>query len=90
MHGNTRYGAEGQVLRATAVSFDANSVCFSLADGRSISAPLAWFPRLMEATDQERENWRLIGRGSGVHWPDIDEDISIPDLLGFPSMNYKA
>lgn len=69
---------------ATGVSFDAHSVYFSLADGRSISAPLAWFPRLMKATDKERGNWRLIGRGSGVHWPDIDEDISIPGLLGLP------
>lgn len=69
---------------ATHVSFDAHSVCFDLADGRSISAPLAWFPRLMKATDEERRHWRLIGRGSGVHWPDVDEDISIPGLLGLP------
>ena len=70
--------------RATNVSFTAYSIYFSLADGRGISAPLAWFPRLLKATEEERGNWRLIGRGSGVHWPDVDEDISIPGLLGLP------
>ena len=69
---------------ATDVSFDAYSVRFSLADGRSISAPLAWFPRLLGASDEARRNWKFIGRGSGVHWPDVDEDISIPGLLGLP------
>jgi hypothetical protein len=52
-----------------------------LADGREISAPLAWFPRLNEATETQRRNWRLIGRGIGIHWPDLDEDISIESLL---------
>jgi Protein of unknown function (DUF2442) len=52
-----------------------------LADGREISAPLAWFPRLNEATDAQRENWRLIGRGIGIHWGDLDEDISVESLL---------
>jgi len=52
-----------------------------LADGRSISAPLAWYPRLGHGTAAERANWRLIGRGEGVHWPDLDEDISVDNLL---------
>lgn len=52
-----------------------------LADGRELSAPLAWFPRLLEASDVQRKNWRLIGRGQGIHWPDIDEDISVASLL---------
>ena len=52
-----------------------------LADGRELAAPLAWFPRLAEATDQQRRNWRLIGRGHGIHWPDVDEDISVESLL---------
>ncbi|MDL2272681.1 DUF2442 domain-containing protein [Desulfovibrio sp. OttesenSCG-928-I05] len=69
---------------ATGVSFDADSVCFDLADGRSISAPLVWFPRLLHATEEQRQHWELIGRGSGVHWPDVDEDISVPGLLGLP------
>jgi hypothetical protein len=52
-----------------------------LADGRELAAPLAWFPRLAEATDEQRRNWRLIGRGHGIHWPDEDEDISVESLL---------
>lgn len=69
---------------ATNVSFIADSVCFDLADGRSISAPLVWFPRLLNASQEQRQRWELIGRGAGVHWPDVDEDISIPGLLGLP------
>ncbi len=52
-----------------------------LADGRELAAPLAWFPRLADATAAQRQNWRLIGRGHGVHWPDVDEDISVASLL---------
>jgi hypothetical protein len=57
-----------------------------LRNGRTISAPLGWFPRLLHATQRERTNWRLIGRGQGIHWPDLDEDISAEGLLlGKPS-----
>ncbi|HEY1364231.1 MAG TPA: DUF2442 domain-containing protein [Xanthobacteraceae bacterium] len=52
-----------------------------LADGRELAAPLAWFPRLLEATPEQRSNWRFIGRGHGIHWPDLDEDISVASLL---------
>ena len=52
-----------------------------LADGRELSAPLEWFPRLRDATTAQRENWRLIGGGQGIHWPDIDEDIAVSTLL---------
>ncbi len=52
-----------------------------LADGRELSAPLAWFPRMLEATDAQRRNWRFIGRGKGIHWPEIDEDVSVASLL---------
>ena len=52
-----------------------------LADGREVSVPLAWFPRLRDATPAQRANWRLIGGGVGVHWPDVDEDISAESLL---------
>ncbi len=52
-----------------------------LADGRELAAPLAWFPRLADATDSQRKNWRLIGRGQGIHWSDVDEDISVASLL---------
>jgi hypothetical protein len=53
----------------------------TLADGRELSAPLAWFPRLTEVSDAQRQKWRLIGRGHGIHWPEIDEDISVTSLL---------
>jgi len=57
-----------------------------LRDGRTISVPLAWFPRLAHATRGERSRWRLIARGQGIHWADIDEDISVENLLaGRPS-----
>ena len=57
-----------------------------LADGRTVTAPLAWYPRLLHGAARERANWRLIGGGEGVHWPDLDEDISVENvLLGHPS-----
>ena len=57
-----------------------------LADGRTISVPLAWYPRLVHATQQERENWELVGGGQGIHWPDLDEDLSVEGLImGRPS-----
>lgn len=63
------------------VSFTKTALHFVLADGREISAPLEWFPRLRDATDFERNDWRFIGNGLGVHWPKIDEDISIKSLI---------
>ncbi|MBM4072162.1 MAG: DUF2442 domain-containing protein [Planctomycetes bacterium] len=66
------------------VSNDTLTIEFS--DGRTISAPLAWYPRLAHATMEERGTWRLIGGGQGIHWPTIDEDISVANLLaGQPS-----
>jgi hypothetical protein len=63
-----------------------DTLSVDLSDGRSISVPIAWYPRLLHSTDQERKNWRLIGRGQRVHWEDINEDISIEGLLaGKPS-----
>jgi hypothetical protein len=53
----------------------------ALADGREVTVPLAWFPRLRDATPAQRRHWRLIGGGVGLHWPDVDEDISIESLL---------
>ncbi len=52
-----------------------------LDDARTISVPLAWYPRLLHARQEERDNWRLIGKGTGVHWPDLDEDISVENIL---------
>ena len=56
-----------------------------LSDGRELTAPLAWFPRLREATGEQRRNWEPIGLGHGLHWPDVDEDISIRALMGRPT-----
>ena len=62
-----------------------------LGDGRTVSAPLEWFPRLLHATDAEKKNWELIGDGEGFHWPEIDEDISVASLLqGIPSQESGA
>jgi hypothetical protein len=52
-----------------------------LRDGRSVSVPLSWYPRLADATPRERRNWELIGPGLGVHWPDLDEDVSVEAVL---------
>jgi hypothetical protein len=67
------------------VAFVGSSLCVVLADGREVAVPLERFPRLRDATDDERRNWRLIGRARGVHWPDVDEDVSVSQLLGGPS-----
>lgn len=66
---------------AVDVQADAAALRVTLADGRELSAPLEWFPRLRDATPEQRRNWRLIGRGQGIHWPDVDEDISVAGLM---------
>ncbi|MGO8763933.1 MAG: DUF2442 domain-containing protein [Limisphaerales bacterium] len=69
------------VADAVDVAFGENSLVVTLADGRQVSAPLEWFPRLRNATARQRKNWRLIGGGVGIHWEEIDEDISVRSLL---------
>jgi hypothetical protein len=66
---------------ALAVVADRESLSVELSDGRTISVPTGWFPRLMHATQAERSNWRLIADGDGIHWPDLDEDIAVAALL---------
>jgi hypothetical protein len=57
-----------------------------LTDGRRIAVPLVWYPRLLHATPEQRANWQLLGNGEGIHWPDVDEDLSVEGLLrGSPS-----
>jgi hypothetical protein len=77
-------------MPTSAVKYDATAVdakvmddrlLVVLADGRELTALLAWFSRLLDATDDQRRNWRLIGGGHGIHWPDVDEDISVASLL---------
>jgi len=68
-----------------------DTLTVELSDGRTLSVPLAWFPRLSHATAEERNNWRLIGKGHGIHWENLDEDISIEGLLaGRPSGEGQA
>jgi len=75
-----------EIPNAENVTLTEDTLTVDLSDGRTISVPLAWFPRLLEATPEERNNWRLIGRGRGIHWEDVDEDISVEGLLaGRPS-----
>jgi hypothetical protein len=77
---------EIRVPEALSVSLTDDTLSVDLRDGRSILVPLAWFPRLLHSSEQERNNWRLIGKGQGIHWEDIDEDISVEGLLaGRPS-----
>ena len=70
----------GQV-QAQNVSLTDEVLVIELTDGRALTVPLAWYPRLSHGTALERSNWRLIGRGEGIHWPDLDEDIGIEGLL---------
>lgn len=67
--------------RASGVSLTEATLIVHLADGRSVSVPLEWYPRLAHATSAERSRWRLIGGGEGIHWEDLDEDIAVEDLL---------
>ena len=77
---------ETQVPTATSAQVSDDTLSVNLADGRTISVPVAWYPRLSHATPDERDHWRLIGGGRGIHWPDLDEDISVDNLLaGQPS-----
>ena len=78
--------AEIQAARAQNVSVTDDTLIVDLVDGRTISVPLAWYPRLLHGRPEERNNWRLIGDREGIHWPDLDEDISVDNLLfGKPS-----
>ena len=82
---------ELEVPTVESVTVTEDTITVDLSDGRSIAAPLAWFPRLLHATPAERKNWRLIGKGQGLHWVDIDEDISVEGLLaGKPSGESQA
>ena len=77
---------EIELPKAEKVRVSEDTLSVDLSDGRTILVPLEWFPRLVNATPEERNNWRLIGRGHGIHWEDIDEDLSVEGLLaGRPS-----
>jgi hypothetical protein len=67
--------------RVKSVSIDADRLTVELMDGRAISAPLAWYPRLVNATPEQRSHWQVAGGGYGLHWPELDEDLSTEGLL---------
>jgi len=67
--------------RVSGVSFDSERLIVDLMDGRTIAVPLAWYPRLLEATPDQRSDWKVAGAGYGIHWPQIDEDLSVEGLL---------
>ena len=70
-----------QSVSAQQVTITADTLSVDLADGRTIAVPLAWYPRLVHGTPEERNQWRFIGQGEGIHWPVLDEDISVENLL---------
>ncbi len=77
---------ELRTVTAQSVSVTKDALRVDLSDGRTVSAPLAWYPRLLHGTPKERNKWRFIGNGEGIHWPDLDEDLSVESLvLGRPS-----
>lgn len=80
------FTAERPMPVVTRVKVGADMLSVDLSDGRSTAAPIAWYPRLYHATAKERKGWRLIAGGRGIHWPSVDEDISVINLLaGRPS-----
>jgi hypothetical protein len=72
---------EAQRIQATDVNINEDTLTVELADGRTLSVPIAWYPRLLYGSQSERNHWEWIGDGEGIHWPDIDEDISIEGLI---------
>ncbi len=72
---------ETQVPTAADVRVTDETLSVDLTDGRTISVPVAWYPRLSHGTAEERNRWQLIGNGRGIHWPDLDEDVSVENLL---------
>ena len=82
---------ETKVTTATGASVSDDTLSVNLSDGRTISVPVAWYPRLSHGTSAQRDHWRLIGNGRGIHWPDLDEDVSVENLLaGHPSGESQA
>jgi len=70
-----------QIIKAQDVSVTEDTLSVDLMDGRTVSVPLGWYPRLLYASEEELNNWRLIGHGEGIHWSNLDEDISIEDIV---------
>jgi hypothetical protein len=87
----TTSAPELRIAAAKDVRVTASELRVELVDGRTVVAPLGWYPRLAHGSSAERADWRLIGRGEGIHWPELDEDIAVEDLLlGRPSGESQA
>ena len=77
--------------RVANVTFSPDSLSVALMDGRTISVPLAWYPKLLHATEEQLKNWKIAGGGYGIYWPDLDEDLSTEGLLrGAPAPHHSA
>jgi hypothetical protein len=84
--GMSTLSAGVKAAKAQRVVITDDALIVDLSDGRTVSVPLAWFPRLLHGTVREQNHWQLIGNGEGIHWPDLDEDVSVDNLiLGKPS-----
>ena len=82
----TTLAVKMDVPHAVSVLIDEDTLTVELDDGRTVSVPVVWYPRLFHASKEERGNWRLIGKGQGIHWENVDEDISVEGILtGRPS-----
>jgi len=80
-----------EIPAIVAISVSEDTLSVDLADGRTVAVPLAWFPRLVRGSPSERNDWRLIGGGTGIHWQALDEDVSVEGLLaGHPSRESQA
>lgn len=77
----TTLAIELRMVSAQNINVTDDTLIVDLSDGRTVSVPLGWFPRLLHGTPAERNKWRLIGDGEGIHWPDLDEDISVENLI---------
>lgn len=85
---STSESKSGEKVKAVEINEDVLSV--GLADGRTITVPLAWYPKLLHATAEQRANWQVCGGGFGIHWPDVDEDLSTEGLLrGAPAPHQR-
>ena len=78
---SAKFWLDPVALARNNVRFSEDPLSVELMDGRTISVPLAWYPRLLNATDKQRSHWKISGAGYGIHWPDIDEDLSTEGLL---------
>ncbi len=85
------FAVEFEQARVQHVVVTEEGLTVNLTDGRTVSVPLAWYPRLLHGSRKERNHWRVIAKGEGIHWPDLDEDISVENLLlGRPSGESRA